>query len=93
MLAPYIGYLITFSVVAFVLYGVDKRRAIFGKWRIPEATLLGFSFFGGGFGGYLGMLSFRHKTLKPKFHIVNLLAIVWQTALLIYLIKNPTFLA
>lgn len=70
------------SVVAFVLYGVDKARARRGAWRIPEKVLLGFSFFGGAVGGILGMLVFRHKTRHWYFWAVNILGIAWQVALL-----------
>ncbi len=92
MLKEYIAYLIVFSIIAFVAYGMDKRRAIKGAWRLPENLLLGFSFFGGGIGGYLAMHIFRHKTRKVKFHIVHILAILWQLALLVVLIKNPQLL-
>ena len=50
------------SLITFILYGVDKRRAKRGKWRIPERVLIGFSLLGGGVGGWLGMKLFRHKT-------------------------------
>jgi uncharacterized membrane protein YsdA (DUF1294 family) len=50
------------SLVALVLYGVDKRRAIKGKWRISESVLLSVGFFGGSVGALLGMYFFRHKT-------------------------------
>ena len=51
----YLCALAIVSLIAFVLYGVDKRRAKRGAWRIPERVLLGFSFFGGGIGGLLAM--------------------------------------
>ena len=38
------------SIVAFILYGVDKRKAKREAWRIPEAVLLGWGFFGGACG-------------------------------------------
>ncbi len=85
----YASFLIVFSAITFLLYAVDKKRAIEGRWRISESMLLGFSFFGGGIGGYLAMQLTRHKTKKVKFHLVNLLGIAWQVALLVYLIKNP----
>ncbi len=88
----YIIYLVVFSAVAFFWYAVDKKRAIKGKRRIPESMLLGYSFLGGGVGGYLAMHLVRHKTKKFKFHFVNLLGIAWQVALLILLIKNPNLL-
>ena len=50
------------NLTAFVLMGVDKRRARRGRWRIPEKTLFLFPLLGGALGGTLGMRCFRHKT-------------------------------
>ena len=35
------------SLISFILYGADKSKAKRNKWRIKEAVLLGFGFFGG----------------------------------------------
>ena len=32
-------YLVLINLVTFFVYGVDKRRARQGKWRVPEKTL------------------------------------------------------
>ena len=82
----YASILAVMSLLACCLYIADKRKAKKGTWRIPEATLLGFSFFGGGLGGYLAMFAVRHKTKHWYFHAVNLLGIAWQMGLLIYLL-------
>ncbi len=84
----YVGYLIVLSIAAFTAYAVDKKRAVDGRWRIPENFLLGLSFFGGGVGGYLSMFLFRHKIRKPKFQIVNLLSIVWQVGLCVAIARG-----
>ena len=76
------------SLITFILYAVDKAKAENGEWRIPEATLLGFSFFGGAIGGYLAMNLVRHKTKHWYFHAVNILGILWQVALAIFLLVN-----
>jgi uncharacterized membrane protein YsdA (DUF1294 family) len=55
------------SLAAFVLWGIDKRRAIQGRWRIRERTLLGLVLCGGALGGYAGMTLFRHKTREKAF--------------------------
>ena len=62
-------YLIAVNLLAFLLFGIDKRRAIQGRWRIPERTLLLSSLLGGSLGGLAGMYLFHHKTRKPKFFI------------------------
>ena len=74
------------SLIAFILYAVDKQRAIEKKWRIPEATLIGFSLLGGAMGGYLAMHIVRHKTKKWYFHFVNTVGLIWQIGLLIFLV-------
>lgn len=73
------------SLINFILYGIDKLKAQHKAWRIPERTLLLLSFFGGGAGGTLGMLAFRHKTKHWYFVFVNALGFIWQAALVIYL--------
>lgn len=60
-------YLELVNLAAFALYGIDKRRAQRGKWRVPEATLLLIAVIGGSVGALAGMYLFRHKTRKPKF--------------------------
>ncbi len=86
------GYIIILSLVTFIAYGADKRKATKGKWRISEKTLLSLSFFGGALGGILAMKQFRHKTKHWYFTAVNILGILWQATALIYLIKNPSWL-
>ena len=79
-------YLIVVNVVTFIMYGIDKWKATRKKWRIPEATLLGFAVIGGGVGAWLGMKLWHHKTLHKKFKygvpiilIVQIALIVWIT--------------
>lgn len=62
-------YLEAVNLIAFLLMGIDKRRAIRGRRRIPEATLLLSAVLGGGIGALAGMLLFRHKTRKPRFTV------------------------
>ncbi len=47
---------------ALILFGVDKKRAKEGRWRIPEKTLFLSAILGGSIGAILGMHLFRHKT-------------------------------
>lgn len=74
------------SALALVLYGLDKGLAKGRMRRIPEATLLSLSFFGGAVGGLSGMLLFRHKTLHVSFWAVNLLGLLWQAAAVVWLL-------
>ena len=77
---PLSYYLIAVNIVAFLIYGLDKAKAVKHQWRIPEATLLGIAFAGGAFGAFAGMIVFHHKTRKMKFRILIPISIlVWLT--------------
>ena len=77
------------SLIAFILYGVDKKKAQKQVWRIPEAVLLNFGFFGGAIGALLGMKTFRHKTKHWYFWFFNIFGLIWQIALpVLYLLYH-----
>ena len=57
------------TALTFILFAADKYKAVKGKWRIPEATLLTCAFFMGGVGALFGMILCRHKTKHIKFVI------------------------
>ncbi len=74
----YLGYLLLVNLVAFVLYGLDKLKAVRGMWRIPEASLLRWARLGGALGALLAMFLFMHKTRHKKFLIlVPLFLLIW----------------
>ncbi|ENH97051.1 hypothetical protein J416_07642 [Gracilibacillus halophilus YIM-C55.5] len=54
-------YLIVISFLAFLLMGMDKYKAVKGKWRIPEKKIWLCSLVGGAWGSTIGMYAFRHK--------------------------------
>lgn len=62
-------YFILINVVTFAVYGIDKKKARKGLWRIPEATLLLLAVIGGALGAWIGMRFWHHKTLHWKFRI------------------------
>lgn len=76
-------YLAVINIVAFILCGVDKRRAKRKQWRISESTLLVSGLLGGCFGMLIGMQLFRHKTKHLKFKIiVPIECILWAVVLI-----------
>ena len=81
----YVSILAAVSFVAFCLYVSDKNRAKRGAYRISEKVLLSVSFFGGAIGGICAMKLVRHKTKHWYFKVVNVLGIVWQVALAVYI--------
>ena len=88
VILAYAGWLVLLSIIAFIAYGVDKRKAKKGKWRTKEKTLLLLSFLGGAFGGFPAMLVFHHKTKGEHwyFTVVNILGLMIHATLLILLI-------
>ena len=80
---PILVLLMIVNTVSLQLFGVDKLRSIRGGWRIPESRLMVVAFFGP-FGAYAGMLLFRHKTRKVKFHLVPAFLVI-QLGLIAYL--------
>ncbi|MBP3412708.1 MAG: DUF1294 domain-containing protein [Oscillospiraceae bacterium] len=67
MFYKYVIYILLMSILTFVIFGVDKKKAIRRRWRIPEVVLLGLSLMGGCFGAYLAMHFFHHKTRYARF--------------------------
>lgn len=63
----FIIYLVIVNIIGFLVMWLDKRKAIKGKWRIPEKTLFIITALGGGIGTTIGMYFFRHKTQKLQF--------------------------
>lgn len=78
-------YLLIVNSVCLVLFGLDKRRAQTGAWRIRERSLFLWAIAGGALGGWLGMQLFRHKTQHLKFKLGFPLIILLQLGLLYYI--------
>ena len=79
-------WLIAINLVTFAVYGIDKRRARRGAWRVPEKTLFLLPLLGGSIGALLGMRVFRHKT-KHWYFVWGVPAILLaQAALAVWLL-------
>ena len=72
------------NLAAFMLYGLDKRKARLNRRRIRERTLLWAAALFGAAGAWCGMLVFRHKTKHrkftltvPCFFILQLILLIW----------------
>ena len=65
-------FLIFYAILAAVsvaLTVLDKRAAVKGKWRVPEATLMLLGLCGGALPMFVAMRTIRHKTKHMKFMI------------------------
>ena len=58
------------SVLTFVLYAIDKGRAVRGKWRITETMLHGCELLGGWPGALVAQQALRHKNRKAGYQVV-----------------------
>ena len=76
------------NLVSFLLFGLDKWKAMHGRWRIPESTLLLSAALGGSTGAFLGMKKFHHKTRKAKFYLGVPALWIIQVILLWYLMHR-----
>lgn len=64
----HIGFAIAPSLLTFLVFALDKSRAVRGRpRRIPERRLLLLAALGGTPGAYAGRWLFRHKTRKQPF--------------------------
>lgn len=80
-------YIVVITLVGFLIMGIDKRKAIKDKWRIPEKTLFIVAAIGGSLGCIAGMLTFHHKTKKWYFMLGMPLILIIQL-LLAYIIGS-----
>lgn len=58
------------NVVVFIMYGIDKLKAVKNWWRISEKVLLLSAFLLGGVGAFFGMRIWRHKTKHTLFNVL-----------------------
>lgn len=76
------GALALINLWTVLRFHQDKRRAMAGRRRIPEANLLGLALIGGSPGALLARHLFRHKTRKQPFSAALYFIAAVQTAAL-----------
>ena len=77
----YLTIVVVMSLVCFIAYGLDKRRAVTGNRRISERTLHLMAFLGGWPGALFGQRHFRHKTQKVSFRLVFWIVVVLHSGI------------
>ncbi|SHG73832.1 DUF1294 domain-containing protein [Marivita hallyeonensis] len=87
-----LGLFVIVNVITGVAFYFDKRRATQQAWRIPESSLLLWSFIGGWFGAKWAQQCFRHKTRKEPFRtMLNAIPFAWAaTATLVWYLAGRT---
>lgn len=81
-------YLLIINLISFALFFADKQKSKRDKWRIKESTLYLVSFMGGTLGSIAAMILFHHKTKKPKFVIITIIALLFNLILLYELLTR-----
>ena len=82
----FLVYLILVNMIAFLLFGLDKRKAQMHRWRISEKALFIPAILGGSIGAILGMHLFHHKTKHWYFRFVLPLILALQLAVFFLLL-------
>jgi uncharacterized membrane protein YsdA (DUF1294 family) len=93
MMSPFIllvaaAIFILWNIITFAMYGLDKRKAVKGKWRTSEAALIVVAFLMGGIGAFLGMVVLRHKTKHLKFRLLLPLAVIFNIGVLFFAMQQ-----
>lgn len=82
--AIYLLLTVVCSFIAFILYAVDKRRAVKNQPRISQRTLHILSLLGGWPGAYLASRLFQHKTLELMFRFIFWIIIAFHLIIIAY---------
>ncbi|WEK70976.1 MAG: DUF1294 domain-containing protein [Candidatus Chryseobacterium colombiense] len=80
--------LLIINLFSGIMFGLDKRKAVLHRRRIPETALLGISFLGGSIGAILAMLIFMHKISKTSFLLKFGFIVLIQVALIYFFEKK-----
>lgn len=82
MIAYFLAAYLIVNGIVFLVYGVDKYKAVHNKWRIPETTLLIAAVFGV-IGAFSGMHVFITKHVNQSFILGFPLSFSWRCSLLL----------
>ena len=80
-------HLVCINIATFFAYGADKKAAMHGDWRIPEAHLHALEFLGGWVGAFTAQKFFHHKSKKRSYQIMFWLMLVLQTTAIYIILK------
>ena len=85
-------HLISINIVTFIAYGVDKRAAQSGNWRIPENQLHSLEFMGGWCGAIIGQKFFHHKSKKRSYQAFFWALLFLEAAVVYGILKYMHFI-
>ncbi|WP_457674481.1 DUF1294 domain-containing protein [Thiolapillus sp.] len=73
-----LGVYVIMSLLTFIAYALDKKKAIDGHWRIPENSLHFMELLGGWPGGLVAQHRIRHKSSKETYQAVFWLVVFFH---------------
>ncbi|MGL5831688.1 MAG: DUF1294 domain-containing protein [Waterburya sp.] len=76
------------SIVTFVVYYWDKRKARLGLWRIPEKQLHYLELVGGWFGAFCAQVILPHKSSKASYQKVYWLIVFFHLSLWLFFVPS-----
>lgn len=79
---------VVMSLITFIAFAIDKRRAMNGGWRIRESTLHLMELLGGWPGAVLAMMVVRHKTRDPSYRTIHNLVIGLHVVIWFFMING-----
>jgi len=80
-------HLVSINLVTILAYGIDKRSAQSGEWRIPESNLHTLEFLGGWIGALIGQKIFHHKNKKRSYQGFFWMMLIFEIALIFVILK------
>ena len=78
------------SLITYVAFAIDKRRAMNGGWRLRESTLHLMELLGGWPGAILGMMLIRHKTKDTTYRTIHHLIVGLHVVIWFFMINGLT---
>jgi len=88
----YLNWLVSASVLTFLLYGLDKTQAKREKGRVPNLILHMMALIGGYLGALVGRSLFNHKSnfrRNPEFLIIIILGLLISIAFIAWHLYQP----
>lgn len=82
------SYILLINVIGFFVMKLDKNKAKAGKYRISEKSIFIIALLLGGFGVYIGMYKFRHKTKHLIFTVGVPVCILINILTTYYILAN-----
>lgn len=86
-------HLAIINLITFIAYGADKKAAVKGSWRVPEADLHALEFLGGWIGAFIGQKVFHHKNKKKSYQAMFWLMLVLQGVAIYIILRFLGFIS